>query len=175
MTAYGHDSIGDLRGQSGLAQAVDVPPAVDERPKSVVRHEPFRHDAQRMKRALLSILVVIGMVLAPFLPAQRLYICSITGTTQLSCCCHLDPSHATMPDDGISGCCKVVTVMQFLASGPGQPTVAAADATPIMVDLPEPQVIGAIDWPTTWSPPRLQVPPPRQRDPMFIAFCSHLT
>ncbi len=128
-----------------------------------------------MTARLLSLLAVLGMVLAPFLPAQRLYVCTMDGQVRSECCCQ----HAMggMGADAVdaSSCCKVITVVQFLAPGHCQPGLPPIDACAAALDLPEPLLVAMLPRLELLRPPLQLQPPPRPSAQLFVRYCSWLT
>jgi hypothetical protein len=126
---------------------------------------------QNMRARLLALLALAGMVLTPFFPSQRLYICQITGAIRMECCCHVDQRNIL--DGDRSGCCKVIVLHQFAA--PMQPhalpsslhqevTGIAALATPCIAVLWDGKPINCRDADSPIRPP----------DPIFVRHCALL-
>jgi hypothetical protein len=124
-----------------------------------------------MRVRLLTVLALIGMVLAPFLPSQRLYVCQVTGEVRSTCCCQLDQKQ--LSDGDTSGCCTVVVIHQFTA--PPHVLAVPASSYDVVTAIAVP---GAPCLAILWDgkPLVLHVmhTPLRPPDPLFVRHCALL-
>jgi hypothetical protein len=122
---------------------------------------------------MLALLAVLGMALAPFVPAQRVYLCAMDHQLHASSCCQADGRCGARHDG--SGCCKLLVIRQFMAPGHGQAAVPTAAAPAPGSDLPAAPVVLVLGWVRRTAGFVAKPAPPPPPDPLFVRHCCWLT